>query len=171
MNCPRCHNPLAHESYEGVTIDRCAVCHGAWLDEGELPQIVNTRTVKFPADLIKSTLAAAFAGVTAPELHSIEKCPKCQTAMTAANFSYSSGVILDRCPKGHGVWLDGGELSKAQLHKEHWSTAVDENRKSWEDFARATLDTQRALASQKRKEGLGPASYLVNSLIRKMVGG
>ena len=36
-------------------------------------------------------------------------CPSCTKIMNRENFGHRSGVIIDVC-KGHGVWLDRGEL-------------------------------------------------------------
>jgi len=40
MRCPKCGHELLEEAHQGVLIDRCAVCHGLWLDAGELDQLV-----------------------------------------------------------------------------------------------------------------------------------
>lgn len=36
------------------------------------------------------------------------KCPGCGAALEPKTFA---GQPVDRCPAGHGVWLDDGELS------------------------------------------------------------
>lgn len=40
LSCPRCAEPLVEEGFHGLRIDRCASCHGAWLDAGELEQVM-----------------------------------------------------------------------------------------------------------------------------------
>lgn len=42
MICPRCAIEMEHLSRHGVTVDRCEVCGGVWLDKGELETIVET---------------------------------------------------------------------------------------------------------------------------------
>lgn len=37
-------------------------------------------------------------------------CPACAAALEPATFA---GQPIDRCPAGHGVWLDDGELTAA----------------------------------------------------------
>lgn len=39
MRCPKCGGQLAAEHHESIEIDRCADCHGVWLDPGELDKI------------------------------------------------------------------------------------------------------------------------------------
>lgn len=36
------------------------------------------------------------------------RCPGCGDALEPKQFA---GQLVDRCPKGHGVWLDDGELA------------------------------------------------------------
>ena len=40
MHCPKCGHDLLEESHQGVLIDRCPVCHGIWLDAGEMDELV-----------------------------------------------------------------------------------------------------------------------------------
>ena len=37
--CPKCGQRLVPATHLGVTVDECPVCHGMWLDKGELEQI------------------------------------------------------------------------------------------------------------------------------------
>ncbi len=41
MQCPRCEGKLVETDYEHIKIDVCDKCSGAWLDPGELAQIVD----------------------------------------------------------------------------------------------------------------------------------
>lgn len=38
--CPKCGAPLVAVLYRGVEVDTCARCQGAWLERGELDQVV-----------------------------------------------------------------------------------------------------------------------------------
>lgn len=42
MKCPKCGNDLQTINVRGVEVDRCFVCHGTWLDEGELEKLAGT---------------------------------------------------------------------------------------------------------------------------------
>jgi len=39
--CPRDQAALEERAFEGVRVDVCPVCHGLWLDAGELAQVVH----------------------------------------------------------------------------------------------------------------------------------
>lgn len=39
MRCPKCGERLTTVKHLDVTVDECPVCHGMWLDKGELEQI------------------------------------------------------------------------------------------------------------------------------------
>jgi len=128
MRCPRCAIDLVRQRYEGNEIDRCTRCGGAWLDAGELTKIVETVRAAIPRQVVRGTLAGAFKGVPEDETRSLARCPKCSAVMEAFNYDYASGVVLDRCPEGHGTWLDGGELEKVQAHHEHWASDAKRSR-------------------------------------------
>jgi hypothetical protein len=40
MKCPKCGGDLTTESFHGIQIDRCPDCHGIWLDDGEIAQLM-----------------------------------------------------------------------------------------------------------------------------------
>jgi hypothetical protein len=47
---------------------------------------------------------AAAAAAAGPERG---RCPRCGEVLAEAD---QSGVLVDQCPAGHGLWLDQGEL-------------------------------------------------------------
>jgi Zn-finger nucleic acid-binding protein len=41
MNCPRCTGLSLQEiDRDGITLDRCEICRGIWLDRGELEKLL-----------------------------------------------------------------------------------------------------------------------------------
>jgi len=169
--CVRCQIDLVPERYEGTEIDRCPRCKGAWLDAGELTKIVDTVALKISAEVVRDTLAVAFKGVPQDEARSTERCPKCHAAMEAINYDYASGVILDRCPDGHGTWLDGGELEKVQAHHEHWVEQAKRSQGEWVEFARSVAGRRDEAADESRRRDQRPTRYLVNTILRRFLGG
>ncbi len=93
---------------EGIEIDRCLACKGTWLDAGELEEI-SLRAGVPPAQLHKA-LEEAPRGEP-----SDRRCPRCGKKLREFPLRSSSGkeVILDRCPRGHGLWFDKGEIYRA----------------------------------------------------------
>lgn len=110
--CPRCDIRLKTLDLKlngTFLIERCVQCLGLFFDPGELEA------------LLEGTVSNVFL-IDRKGLDSINlrrqadqypiayiKCPVCTQYMYRVNFGTRSGVIIDRC-KGHGVWLDGGEL-------------------------------------------------------------
>jgi hypothetical protein len=48
MCCPKCGLPLHEVKSHGVDVDVCFVCHGVFLDKGELEQILKTAPAAAP---------------------------------------------------------------------------------------------------------------------------
>ena len=112
MKCPRDGSALTEQQYEAsVSVDACGMCGGVWLDRGELEAIQEHRDRDHARDLVRlpDLLGAigAHAGPTA--------CPKCGTTMETGEYAHCSRVLVDVCPDGHGMWLDGGELRALEV--------------------------------------------------------
>lgn len=110
--CPRCDTPLSTIDLKingRFLIDRCEQCLGLFFDPGELEALLEA-TVSNVFLIDKSGIDAINLR-REPDKYPIAyiKCPVCSQLMYRVNFGTRSGVIIDRC-KGHGVWLDGGEL-------------------------------------------------------------
>ncbi len=102
--CPHCRKPMVVLELDDVEIDYCLSCGGIWLDRGELDLLIGRDEGQ--------SLASTF-----PEINSAgveekhKKCPICSDKMRKIEASCNSGtVVLDHCPKQHGIWFDGGEL-------------------------------------------------------------
>ena len=104
MNCPACHEPLIVLEQDAVEIDYCDTCKGIWLDRGELELLFNAPQA---ATMFLETLMAAN-----DTKESLRKCPICGYQMDKVITSGVNAVLLDRCRRGHGLWLDQGELNR-----------------------------------------------------------
>lgn len=144
MQCPNCCTPLSEETYESVKIDRCPKCSGTWLDQGELAQILETKVLEFTAALVTATTASEKAGIPSAEVESVDPCPKCSVPLTAVNYNYASGVILDKCPKNEGIWLNAKELEKVQIHHERWEKKAALEGKDWGILAKEKAEEAQA---------------------------
>lgn len=85
---------------EGIETDHCVACGGTWLDAGELEEIAD-RSGGGAAKL-KEALKS-----TGDSKHGKRTCVRCRAKMTGVSFG---GIDLDRCPYGHGIWFDKGEV-------------------------------------------------------------
>ena len=116
MDCPVCKNAMITLELSDVEIDHCTDCGGIWLDGGELELLLDEP--QQAKELLKSFKIASGCA----ERH--RKCPICDEKMQKIIVGQSEPVLLiDKCPKGDGLWLDRGELGdiidRAQLDKDN----------------------------------------------------
>ncbi|MEW6057946.1 MAG: zf-TFIIB domain-containing protein [Bdellovibrionota bacterium] len=125
--CPRDQEPLREIHYESERVDLCPRCKGVWCDGDELKKIIDSREKQFSGEIHKDVIPnESNASVTGKEsLIASLKCLACLQPMQAINYAYSSGIHIDRCSRGHGTWLDHGELEKIQVFVERWESEGD----------------------------------------------
>ena len=114
-HCPVDDFTLAQESYEGVTIDRCPHCGGVWLDAGELEAIQKAQDSDFrgvPDDAMDFVTGAL--GMAKANSEKTLSCIKCEDDLVKREYSFTSQVMIDNCPNGHGMWLDKHELARLE---------------------------------------------------------
>ncbi len=170
MQCGSCGAGMETIQYEGVEIDVCSGCNGIWLDAGELEKIVKKREETFDQKTVDelNALVKQSHAMPAAEIARKVVCPKCQKDMTPANYQYSSNIIIDRCPDGHGVWLDPGELDKVQVYREQWMDEMEKNRSHYEQLAqKVKLESEQRI----RETGKVRVSHfnVINSLLSGIV--
>ena len=105
MNCPVCKEVMIVLELNNVEIDYCPECGGIWLDEGELEALLEDGEKK--ERLLKSM------HVNNSVKEKKRKCPICGKAMDKVFCGYlEKKVLIDRCPKMHGIWFDKNELEE-----------------------------------------------------------
>lgn len=115
LKCPKCENNLKEITYKGVKINECENCKGKWFDRDELRKAKDRtdddlRWLDF--DLFEDK--AGKYNTSPSKLN----CPKDGVAMTALTYA-DSKVIIDKCDKCDGVWLDSNEFEKVIKYLEH----------------------------------------------------
>jgi Zn-finger nucleic acid-binding protein len=146
MNCPDGHGPLRQTDYRAVQIHECATCLGRWFDRDEL-RLAKDRTdedlrwLDFDPFLQEAEAATP----------SSRSCPVCAAPMGSIVYE-SSGVLIDSCPNGHGVWLDHGEFEKIvdHLEREVASRTAAEFRKDAVHALAQTVTGKEGLVSELR---------------------
>jgi Zn-finger nucleic acid-binding protein len=104
MLCPKCDSTLSPTSVRGTDVDRCSGCQGIWFDEKELEAILQHK---------RSELRALRGGRPQEEMNRQRGgCPRDGNELTRICSARNPEVVVDACPKCHGIWLDGGELEK-----------------------------------------------------------
>jgi Zn-finger nucleic acid-binding protein len=111
MQCPACQRPLRRFNAGPVTLDGCdGGCGGIWFDYRELGKATRAQP-----DLNAKVADIFHDPDVAVDDYAVRSCPRCAgTTLDKKLYSLGSGVIMDRCPKCRGVWLDNGELEKIQ---------------------------------------------------------
>ncbi|HEU4929995.1 MAG TPA: zf-TFIIB domain-containing protein [Candidatus Krumholzibacteria bacterium] len=105
MNCPICETPMIVLELDQVEVDHCRKCGGVWLDPEEMDLLLEGSAGR---DEIRANLKFGEAGE-----EKTRRCPICRHKMEKARVrrkAADAGIQIDRCDRGHGTWLDGGEL-------------------------------------------------------------
>ncbi len=104
LKCPKCAGELREiDSTERAVLDFCSGCKGLFFDAGE---------VAYYFELAKDLpdLDSANAQAHPTEL----QCPKCQGPFEELRYSALDALVVDRCGKCGGIWLDGGEVPRLE---------------------------------------------------------
>jgi Zn-finger nucleic acid-binding protein len=102
MLCPVCKNAMVVLELDQIEIDHCLHCGGTWLDAGELELLLETEEDRLR---LKNLLI---------EDDSVKEkrypCPICNKKMEKVFVGEEKKILIDKCKKDHGLWLDKGEL-------------------------------------------------------------
>ena len=131
--CPECGQPLVAFELRGVEIDHCVDCGGTWLDAGELEMI--TELAGVPSGELSRSLSDASSRGSGSR-----RCPRCDRKLRIIAVGNENAVELDRCPNGHGLWFDQGEL-RAVIERSH-DSEEGSVAQFFADLYRTELETQ-----------------------------
>ncbi len=115
MNCPVCKNAMITLELDDVEVDYCTGCGGIWLDAGELELLLGE-----PGRA--GRLLDSFK-VNPGSAERVKACPICDKKMQKVVIgSAEPALLIDKCRRGDGLWLDKGELheifDRAQLDQD-----------------------------------------------------
>jgi Zn-finger nucleic acid-binding protein len=105
MECPIDGTPLETRTVHSVNIEECVQCRGLWFEKGELRKAKDESEPDL--NWLDFDLWANPESFTAD--WSPRKCPQCGKNMATISYA-ETGVAVDYCAEGHGVWLDKGEF-------------------------------------------------------------
>ncbi len=103
MNCPKCSGTLKPKTIDQIEVDQCSACSGIWFDIGEFDKIIAS---SYHNEL--TNVAANNAGQN--EMH--VACPNCKGSTQMVQLTTPKGVVIDKCTRCSGIWLDGGEYEQ-----------------------------------------------------------
>ncbi|MBM4254054.1 MAG: hypothetical protein FJ146_18970 [Deltaproteobacteria bacterium] len=168
--CPRDTSPLNEIHYETEKVDHCPQCGGLWCDGDELVKVVQSREQKFGEQEhqdINAVEAAAKAQTLVRDTTSEMMCIVCNKPMTRSNYSYNSGIMIDRCPDGHGVWMDRDEIERIQIFVERWEKERSRVEKNYGILLK--LGAAQATSGYNRAVREGKESALKGSAILRLL--
>jgi Zn-finger nucleic acid-binding protein len=102
MTCPVSNEPMIVLELNEIEIDYCSACKGIWLDGGELELLIEDENER------RKILSSFQIEPDYPEKK--YKCPICKKKMDKVYVGGHKKVLIDKCPAGHGLWFDKGEL-------------------------------------------------------------
>jgi len=108
--CPLCWAEMRTVKAGRIELDECTLCGGIWCDAKELDALAALDEDSYSESMEKnrSYLPDEVTGGSDPGrlLH----CPVCADVMKTCFYSRKAPVLLDRCGRRCGTWLDGGEI-------------------------------------------------------------
>ncbi|MED5525696.1 MAG: rhomboid family intramembrane serine protease [Pseudomonadota bacterium] len=161
-NCPHCQTAkLQPTRYHGEEVDVCRQCGGLWFDKGELDQVLAAADDDYDKVEVESAPGYDLGKTTL-------KCPTCSELMVRNHLLPGYEVEVDRCPNGHGLWIDKDELEEthnaSQLHSHLGQLNGKVNWKTWV-FQFLTQMPVEYNIKPKRRPWMTWLLVLVNSLI------
>ncbi len=153
-HCPLCSIMLRPVSLsDGLELDFCVRCKGIWFDHKELDRASGSKEHRTMLLNISSAMPSQIQckvcsqvnprltmRCTACEADLRPSCPECQERLDQTSIE---GVVTDRCPRCHGVWLDGGELGLlfAEFQKQRARQGAHDSTNVAAAVADVTLET------------------------------
>lgn len=129
MKCPRCNSILGTIENDGQMVQVCPSCKGEWLHAGELQKLVEHHDEVFTPEEIASLDAVNKEIFTAEkDDHDELNCPVCGTVpMEHFNYGDTSGIILHKCTKCGGIWMDKDQLEKVEEVVDGWKADLGQD--------------------------------------------
>jgi uncharacterized protein len=158
--CPACHQVLDIYNAYGIKIENCSVCHGLWLQKGELRILKdkvdpgswrNLRWMNDEVEAIEKTSA----------IISNRACPECKGSPLLSTHFANSKIVIDWCRTCQGTWLDFEEFKAIVEYlrdeldhltsKEMEKKVITEVKNIWSDNSESKiseiLDTKAAISA------------------------
>ena len=148
-----------------MVLDVCMDCGGTHLDHGELAEMTRTRSDELDdvERLVERHPYSVKIVVSRERL-----CADCGTPMETYEYAFTSGILLDRCPRCYAVWVDDGELQAIQDHLEGRLDPAAKEQQALSPEARAALLLNQMQTGTGSKTGrLGALTSLCSALARR----
>lgn len=135
MNCPLDGTTLEIHSIHSVDVEECPQCRGLWFEQGEL----NKAKDEADPNLNWMDFDLWSEGDNFRTDWSDRQCPSCGKIMAAIAYAHT-GVTVEYCVEGHGIWLDKGEFQAIIEALENESLSMDSS-----EYAQASFEEAKDL--------------------------
>ena len=108
MICPVCKGDMIVVERDRIELDHCTNCGGTWFDSGELELLLGRVGLKECGAFLGDILGSSQAKTS----EKIRRCPICSDKMLKSDIGERPRVLIDACPRGDGLWFDGGEVAQ-----------------------------------------------------------
>jgi len=116
--CPACRIDMEPSFYEEAMIWACPKCRGTFMPKDQLHAITaNEAAPRSDLDRLAALDAASTKLPLLDHIRGAIPCPWCREPMERSVFDGDSGIGIDECTTC-GVWLDPGELARAEAWRE-----------------------------------------------------
>jgi len=105
MICPACKSDMIVVEHNRIELDHCIRCQGVWFDSDELELLLKSMGLESRNLFISNVL-------NSPETKTAEKKRKCPICRKKTTIGQQPGILIDVCQRGHGLYFDGGEVTK-----------------------------------------------------------
>src|SRR5690606_11708836 len=107
--CPKCHLQMIQICFRSWVVKLCPRCEGTFYKEDILESLLRQPDIRL--SYLRPAILPNLASPHPPEDDRNRlPCPACAQMMTRERYSDTIPLLVDRCPEGHGIWLDDGEL-------------------------------------------------------------
>jgi Zn-finger nucleic acid-binding protein len=104
--CPNCGSTLKAYEVFSMKFEGCPKCKGIWLVKDELRKLKN----KAEHGLLR-WMNDEIAGIEKTSARLTDRlCVQCKTVRMVSVLFGKSSIVIDWCPRCHGMWLDRGEF-------------------------------------------------------------
>ena len=105
MECPIDGTTLETHKVHSINVEECIRCRGLWFQKGELRKAKDEtdpdlQWLDFDLWSDQESFVADWSS---------RMCPQCGKNMATISYG-ATGVTIDYCAEGHGIWLDKGEF-------------------------------------------------------------
>jgi len=145
--CPGCKSALHELTIGSTTFSECESCDGVWIDAEAFERLCKDREAQ--AAVLPRLAPAKPAQDRIPPVR-YRPCVSCGKMMNRVNFGSISGAVIDVC-KGHGTFLDAGELHQIVtfIHDGGLDRARERKREELREAEHRLLDQQRKATARE----------------------